>query len=143
MARWRPRQDAVRRGVGYATVTLLVALGRRAAGHGVVLLDWPSVLMVERWGAVAARLEWMLSQPRRGLGGHGLAQGRAAVAALGHEPAVAEATHERRPGAGDPGWVPAGGGRLGRESVAGQGGDHHLEGVGGWPPWLVGSVRGR
>jgi hypothetical protein len=65
----------------------------------------------------------------RRLDAHRLRDGRPPVAALGHEPAVAEALHQVYPGACGALGIPAGGGRLGGESVAGQRGDHKMEGV--------------
>jgi hypothetical protein len=66
-------------------------------------------------------------QFRRGLNPHRLRDGRAPVAALRHEPGVAEALHQHDPGPGDAGGIPPGGGRLGGESVPGQRGNHQVE----------------
>jgi MFS transporter, PHS family, inorganic phosphate transporter len=64
-----------------------------------------------------------------GLYPHLLGDGRAPVAALGHEADVTQALHQDHPGPGDPGGIPAGRRRLGREPVPGQRGDHQVEGV--------------
>ncbi len=68
-------------------------------------------------------------QLRGGLLTHLLCDRRTPVAALGYEPVVAEALHQYDPGTGDAGGIPAGGGRLGGESVARQRRDDEMERV--------------
>ena len=70
-------------------------------------------------------------QLRRRLHAHLLRDGRAPIAALRHEPRVAEALHQHGPGASDAGGVPAGRGRLAGEAVAGHRRDHDVESVRG------------
>ena len=70
-------------------------------------------------------------QFRRRLHADHVGDDRAPVAALRGELLVAEAPHQRDPGAGDALGAPAGRGRLAGEAVAGHRRDHQMEGVRG------------
>ena len=72
------------------------------------------------------------------LAAHRVGDAGAHVAALGHVAGVAETAHELGPGPCGPDQVPADLGRLGGEAVAGQGGQHEVEGILG-----AAAVRGR
>ena len=80
-------------------------------------------------------------QLRCRLDAHRLGDGRAPVAALGHEPGVAEAFRQRDPGTRDPGRIPSGDGRLGGEPVTGQRGNDQVERVPGGAVELGGLGR--
>ena len=77
-------------------------------------------------------------QPLRRLAAHGVGNGGALVAALGHVTVVAEAAHQLRPRLCHAAGVPADLGWLGGKTVPGDGRHDEVEGVLGAP-----AVRGR
>src|SRR5204862_6045459 len=96
---------------------------------------------LRRHGAAQCRYEQVrvdADQPVGCLAAHHVGDAGADVAALGDVAGVAEAVHELGPGSCSPVQVPADLGRLAREAVAGQGGQHEVEGILG-----AAAVRGR
>jgi hypothetical protein len=81
-------------------------------------------------------------QPPGGLAAHRVGHGGAHVAALGDIAAVAETPHQLRPGLRGAAGIPADLGRFAGEAVAGQRGQHQVEGVLG-PSAVGGRVRQR
>jgi hypothetical protein len=83
--------------------------------------------------SLAEEVQVDAEQPFGSLAAHGVGDGGALVAALGHVSGIAQAAYQLRPGPPDAGGVPADLGRLGGEAVAGQGREDQIEGVLGLP----------
>jgi hypothetical protein len=81
-------------------------------------------------------------QPVGGLQRHRVADDGADVAALGDIAAIAEATHQLRPGARDAAGIPADLGRLAEKPEPGRDGNTRSKASSARPPWAVGSVSG-
>ena len=98
---------------------------RRAAGPQDVTREYRGDIGRDDAGHVGVHAD----QLRRGVDGHHVGDDRAPVAALGHEPGVAQAPHQLGPGPGDAVRAPAGLPRLAGVPVARYRRDHHVEGV--------------